>query len=65
MHSVVHNLYIKIGMWGYHSGADEDSVLWDAGYSTLTGKQVQWEMSQRPSRPETMLKYPIWTITGL
>jgi hypothetical protein len=44
MHSV-HNLYIKIGIWGYRSGADEDSVLWDAGYGTLTGKQLQREMA--------------------
>jgi hypothetical protein len=44
MHSV-RNSYIKIAIWGYHSGADKDSVLWDAGYSTLTGMQLQWEMA--------------------
>jgi hypothetical protein len=44
MHCVC-NLYIKIGTWGYHTGADEDAVLWDAGYTILTAKQLQWEMA--------------------
>jgi len=44
MHSAC-NSYVKIGIWGYRSGADEDSVLWDAGYSILNVKQLQWEMA--------------------